>query len=124
MGQEGRIAKCGTHLRVPWTRRRAGEAVRRGDSVWAASTQVIVRSRAGTGVPAERISREEYREAVLTVLRGGQGFARAPLTNEVRALLGSSRTGVILKEQIGQALDSLLRESVLGEGSAGIVLRV
>jgi very-short-patch-repair endonuclease len=114
----GRISEClGRAVRV-------GDVVRRGDFVWAPSTQVTVRSRAGTGIPAERICPEEYREAVLTALRSGQGFARAQLTNEVRSFLGFNRTGAILEEQIGKAIDTLLREDVLGEGSAGIVLRM
>jgi very-short-patch-repair endonuclease len=103
---------------------RCGQVVRRGDFVWAPSAQITVRSRAGTGIPAERICPEEYREAVMTVLRTGQGFARPLLTNEVRSLFGFNRTGAILEAQIGQAIETLLHEGVLGEGSAGIVLRM
>jgi hypothetical protein len=60
----------------------------------------------------------------MTVLRTGQGFARPLLTNEVRSLFGFNRTGAILEAQIGQAIETLLHEGVLGEGSAGIVLRM
>jgi very-short-patch-repair endonuclease len=103
---------------------RRGEVVRRGDFVWGPSQQVSVRSRSGTGIPAERICLDEYREAVLTVLRSGHGFPRPQLTNEVRSLLGFNRTGSILEEEIARAIESLLGEEILGEGSTGIVLRV
>lgn len=75
------------------------------------------------GIPAERICPEEYREAVLTVLRSGHGCPRAELMNEVRSLLGFNRTGSILEEQIAKAIEVLLAEEILGEGSTGILLR-
>jgi len=100
-----------------------GQVVCRGKFIWSPSPQITARSRAGTGIPAERICPEEYREAVLTILRSGQAFSRPQLTNEARSLFGFNRTGSILEDQIGEAIDTLLREGVLGESSAGVVLR-
>lgn len=97
----------------------------RGDFVYSAGppSGVAVRSRAGTKIPPERIPPEEYREAVLTVLRAGDGLDRNALTKAVRALLGFSRTGPALEEAIRKTTDVLLAEEVLGEGSTGIRLR-
>jgi very-short-patch-repair endonuclease len=72
---------------------------------------------------ADEIPPEEYREAVLAVLRPGISLDRKALTNEVRALFGFNRTGPRLQEAIGAAIDGLLRDEVVGEGSAGIRLR-
>ena len=82
-----------------------------------------VRSRAGMRIPAERIAPEEYREAVLCVLRTGHGFNRSELINEVRTVLGFSQTRGQLEAAIGGAIDQLLTGGVVGEGSAGITLR-
>lgn len=97
----------------------------RGDFVYPPGPQgtVTVRSRTGTRIPPERIPPEEYREAVLTVLRVGNGLDRTVLTKAVRALLGFSRTGPSLEDSIRTAIDLLLAEEVLGEGSTGIRLR-
>ena len=69
---------------------------------------------------AERIAPEEYRAAVLLVLDERGSFARPALVNEVRSLLGFARTGAALDEAIGQVLDEMLADGVLGEGSTGI----
>jgi very-short-patch-repair endonuclease len=102
---------------------RAGRVQLRGDFVWRADGAVIVRSRAGTRIPAERIAPEEYREAVLAVLRTGDGLPRRELTSEVCGLLGFSRTGPRLEEAVGAALDALIAEGAIGEGSTGVRLR-
>jgi very-short-patch-repair endonuclease len=95
----------------------------RGEFVWRAEDGAPeVRSRAGQRIPAERIAPEEYREAVLLVLRGG-ARPRRELTAEVRALLGFARTGAKLEECIGEAIDSLLRAGAVGEGSGGLGVR-
>jgi very-short-patch-repair endonuclease len=83
----------------------------------------MVRSRAGTRIPAERIAPEEYREAILLVLRDGHGFTRPELSNEVRAVLGFGRAGAQLETAISNALNDLLAHSVVGEGSTGITIR-
>lgn len=83
----------------------------------------VVRSRAGTRIPADRIAPEEYASAVQMVLAGGHGFSRAQLTTEVRAVLGFSRTGAALDEAIGAAIGRLLADGVLGEASTGVRLR-
>lgn len=96
-----------------------GEFVYRADEAEA----VAVRSRVGTKIPPERISPEEYRAAVLLVLRAGNGIERKALTNAVRSLFGFGRTGTNLDSQIGAAIDELLAAEVIGEGSTGLSLR-
>jgi very-short-patch-repair endonuclease len=91
--------------------------------VWRPDETCLVRSRAGTRIPAERIAPEEYHAAVLLVLRSGFGFARDDLINEVRAVFGYSRTGPQLEAAIGSAIDRLLAHGTVGEGAAGIQLR-
>src|SRR5207237_6722332 len=103
---------------------RAGQVLMRGDFVYPVGTRAVtVRSRAGTRIPPERIPPEEYREAVLMVLRAGDGLDRSALTKAVRALLGFNRTGPALEDAIRTAIDALLAEEVLGEGSTGVRLR-
>jgi very-short-patch-repair endonuclease len=91
---------------------------------WGHSDSCIVRSRAGSRIPAERIAPEEYQAAILEVLAGGHGFARPQLITEVRSVLGFSRTGASLDEAINAAIDVLLGTGQLGEGSIGIRRRV
>jgi hypothetical protein len=96
---------------------------RRGDFLWHPGREVVVRSRAGTRMPAERIAPEEYRAAVMMVLGSGRGFARPALVTEVRSVLGFARTSAALDEAIVSVLDAMLVEGVLGEGSTGVRLR-
>lgn len=100
-----------------------GRVVRQGDFVWKTPGQLIVRSRAGARITAERICPEEYREAVLMILRGGSSFSRAELTTRVRSLLGFSRTGALLEQEISRAIDEVLADGIAGESSSGIRLR-
>jgi len=100
-----------------------GRMERRGEFLWLPGGAFAVRTRAGTGIPAERIPPEEYREAAIQVLRATGPTPRKELTNRVRALLGFSRTGPRLEESIGAALDVLLAEGTAGEASTGIALR-
>jgi very-short-patch-repair endonuclease len=102
-----------------------GRIFLREDFVFTAQSNenITVRSRAGTKIPPERIAREEYREAILIVLRAGNGLERKILINTVRSLFGFSRTGTVLDAAIGAAIDQLLLEQILGEGSTGISLR-
>jgi very-short-patch-repair endonuclease len=94
----------------------------RGDFIWLPGGGVVVRSRAGTSIPAERIPPEEIREAVLLVLRAG-GLDRRELINQVRTLFGFNRTGTKLQTAIGAVVDTLLADGTLGEGSSGVRLR-
>ncbi|HEU4453014.1 MAG TPA: DUF3320 domain-containing protein [Longimicrobium sp.] len=105
------------------TAEREGKLQRRGEFLWLPDGSFAVRSRAGTGIPAERIPPEEYREAAIQVLRATGPVPRKELTNRVRALLGFSRTGPRLEESIGAALDTLLADGTAGEASTGIALR-
>ena len=82
-----------------------------------------VRSRAGTNIPADRIASEEYQAAILMVLQASKGIDRKSLTNAVRALFGFSRTGQNLEASIGTAIDALVIQEVIGEGSTGFRLR-
>ncbi|MFL6334698.1 MAG: DUF4011 domain-containing protein [Pyrinomonadaceae bacterium] len=102
-----------------------GQIAMRGDFVYhtGANGVVTVRARAGTRIPPERIPPEEYREAVLTVLRAGDGLDRTALTRAVRTLFGYGRTSPALEEATGRAIDALTAEEIIGEGSTGIRLR-
>jgi hypothetical protein len=102
---------------------RDGLLIYRDGFVWQSDGLCIVRSRAGTKIPAERIAPEEYYEAVLMVLRSGHGFARNELINEVCAIFGFNRTGAQLEASISSAIAHLLARGIVGEGSAGIRLR-
>lgn len=95
----------------------------RGEFIWKQGGEVRVRSRKETGIPAERIAPEEIQEAILQVLRAGQGFTRQELVNEARAVFGFNRTGTGLQQAIESAIDSLLSKDLIGEGSLGIALR-
>jgi len=94
----------------------------RGEFVWKPDGKVRVRSRNETGIPAERIAPEEIRGAILLILQGGHKFTKEHLINEVRSVFGFTRTGRALKEVIERAIEALLTEHVIGEGSTGIGL--
>ena len=96
---------------------------RRGEFLWNSGERCVVRSRAGTKIPADRIAPEEYQAAVLAVLATGHGFTRQQLASEVRALLGYGRTVPAIEERVAGAVDRLLAAGKVGEGSTGIRLR-
>ena len=104
---------------------REGQILLRSDFVYPSDPlhEITVHSLTGTRSAPERIPPEEYREAVLMVLRAGDGLARLALIKAVRALLGFSRNGPALEDAIRTAIDVLLAEEILGEGSTGIRLR-
>jgi len=102
---------------------RAGQIHRRGDFLYKVDGEIKVRSRAGTGIPVDRISPEEISQAILLVLKNGQCFDRTTLINNVRAVFGFDRTGVRAKRAIDDCILSLLHAEVIGEGSLGIGLR-
>jgi hypothetical protein len=96
----------------------------RGEFIWKKGGELRVRSRVGTNIPAERIAPEEVQEAILMILQAAKsGFTRQNLINEVRALFGFNRTGAALKQVIDDAIEVLLTRGIIGEGSAGIMLR-
>jgi hypothetical protein len=72
---------------------------------------------------ADRIAAEEYAATVRAVLATGHGFSRPQLTTEVRAVLGFSRTGALLDEAIGAAVDGMIADGHVGESSGGLRLR-
>jgi very-short-patch-repair endonuclease len=105
---------------------RAGLVERRGEFFWAAPSPggtCVPRSRAGIRMAADRIAPEEYHAAVLAILEQGHAFSPSQLTNEVRTLLGYSRTGAALDEAISTAVADLQREGRIGEASTGIRIR-
>ena len=105
------------------TAARRGAIELRGEFVWVPGQGCTVRSRSGTGISAERISPEEYQEAIVQTLREAGVLPRDELSAAVRSLLGFSRTGPVLEECIGRAIGVLLTAGRLGEGSGGITFR-
>ncbi|MEA2599306.1 MAG: hypothetical protein QOF89_298 [Acidobacteriota bacterium] len=99
---------------------RGGMIVRQGDFYWRPDGSCPLRSRAGTRTSANRIAPEEYIAAIQGILATGFGFSRPQLIQEVRSVLGFSRTGALLEEAIGTVIDDLVRNGTLGEGSNGI----
>lgn len=102
---------------------RQGRIDKRGPFYWHTDGRCTPRSRAGTSITGDRIAPEEYVEAIKTVLSSGHAFARQPLVTEIRAMLGFNRTGPVLEQAISTVIDALLLHGILGEGSAGVVLR-
>ena len=100
-----------------------GTIRRRGDFFWGTSDDCPARSRAQVKIPAERVSPEEFEQAILSVLAGGHRLSRAVLTAEVRAVLGYSRTGAIIEDAVSDAISRLLSSGRLGEGSTGLAVR-
>jgi very-short-patch-repair endonuclease len=96
---------------------------RRGPFYWRSGGELRVRSRADTGIPGDRIAPEEYVEAVKLVLADGRAFQRQTLISETRAVMGYNRTGPVLEEAIGNVIDALVVQGLLGEASAGLTLR-
>lgn len=95
----------------------------RGEFIWKWDGEFRIRARRDTGIPAKRIAPEEIAEAILQVLRAGQGFSRQELVNEVRAVFGFNRTGAALQQAIDAAIESLLAKDLIGEGGLGITVR-
>jgi len=121
--------KAGTRIReqvlsVARLASRQGVLVVRGEFYWFPNQACVVRSRADTQIPGNRIAPEEITAAITRVLDYGRSHARATLVNEVRALFGYNRTGAILDEAIGRVVDEMLERGQLGQGSSGLVLRV
>jgi len=124
---QGRLGSRSTaHLRsVLETAARVGLVEVRDDFVYVPGTSetLAIRTRAGTGIPAERIPPEEYCLAIVAVLQRRVGIDRKTLTNSVRALFGFDRTGAKLEAAISAQIDALIQTQTLGEGSTGLRLR-
>jgi very-short-patch-repair endonuclease len=100
--------------------------VQRGDFLWPRAlagndTRVPVRSRAGTKIPGDRIAPEEIREAIRLVLQAAGGMTRDELLSEVRRVLGVGRTA--LTPGFDEAIEGMVRDGTVGEGSTGYALR-
>lgn len=109
-------AGCGLAVRKKWV-------IQKDEFFYSNLDTVPVRSHSGLKFDPEHISHEEYREAVLLVLRTGYVFPRNKLASEVRAILGFGRTTVTLDALIGRAVDDLLANGIAGDASNGITLR-
>lgn len=94
------------------------------DFVLVPSKPITIRSRQGTSMPAEHISPHELAATIKAILSGGHKFDRSALMNEVRSVLGYSRSGQALQAVIGAEIDRLLAMGDIGEGSTGIGLIV
>lgn len=92
--------------------------LKEGPFVVLPDTKVYPRSRAETGIPAERIAPAEYRAAVLAVLSNGP-CPKRDVFAKARRLLGFDRTGSTLEEQLARAVDVLLARAdwVVGVGA-------
>jgi len=101
----------------------AGSVRRKGEFFWRPDQQCRLRSRAEVRTPADRIAPEEFQGIIRRILAAGHGFPRDELITEVRTILGFARTGAALDEAIRSAIDDLLRQNEVGEGSNGIKLR-
>jgi very-short-patch-repair endonuclease len=97
--------------------------IKKGYFLYANQDTVPVRSRNGLKFAPEHISHEEYREALLLVLRTGFVFPRKKLTSEVRSILGFGRTTSTMDELINRAIDDLISNGVAGDASNGVALR-
>ncbi|MDQ6892321.1 MAG: DUF3320 domain-containing protein [Acidobacteriota bacterium] len=100
-----------------------GTVRRRGQFLWNLTDGCTLRSRAGTKIPADRIAPEELEQAITAVLSQGHSFPRQQLTNEVRSVFGFSRTGSLIDEAVGGAIDRMIASGRLGEASGGLSLK-
>jgi hypothetical protein len=101
---------------------RKGRIRRIGEYVYRLTNEVQPRNRAGTGVPGERIAPEEYKAAILAVLGDG-AMPRERLVTALRAAFGYNRTGHLLEQAIDRAIESVLTDGVIGQGSGGLQRR-
>ncbi|HEU4584223.1 MAG TPA: DUF3320 domain-containing protein, partial [Gemmatimonadaceae bacterium] len=104
----------------------ASAIVQRGDFLWPRAltedgARVPVRSRAGTKIPGDRVAPEEIREAIKLVLQAAGGMARDELLSEIRHVLGVGKTA--LTPAFDDAIEGMVRDGAVGEGSMGYALR-
>jgi hypothetical protein len=103
----------------------AGGIVQRNEFLWPRvltedGAPVPVRSRAGTKIPGNRIAHEEIREAIRLVLQAAGGMARDELLSEVRHVLGVGKAAVA--PGFDNAIEGMIRDRAVGEGSTGYAL--
>lgn len=105
------------------------EAIRQGRLVEErgfcreASVVCELRSRTGTGSPAESIAPEEYRLAVVSILEQGQPFTREALVAEVRGVFGYGAASAALRENVLGTVEELIALGRIGEGATGLAWR-
>jgi hypothetical protein len=100
--------------------------VQRGEFLWPRALAengepVPVRSRAGTKIPGDRVAPEEIREAIRLVLQAAGGMTRDELFSELRHVLGVGKTA--LAPGFDEAIEGMVRDGAVGEGSTGYALR-
>jgi very-short-patch-repair endonuclease len=105
------------------TLERGGSIERKGDFYWNPGSTCLVRSRAGTRIPPNRIAPEEYQAAILRVLEKGHGFTRPQLLTEIRSIFGFGKINTDMELAVERSISDLLSIGRLGEGSTGIRLR-
>jgi very-short-patch-repair endonuclease len=99
-----------------------GKALRREDFVWKQGQIGVPRDRSGMRTAAERIAPEEYRQALVTILRATNTLTKSELFDEVRDGMGLGRSrGAV--QRLERALNELLASGEAGESSTGIGLR-
>jgi hypothetical protein len=69
----------------------------------------------------DRVAVEEVQNAITLVLKAAGGLTADELLSEVRQVLGVAKAP--LTPAFNEALQTLLRDQVIGEGSAGYALR-
>lgn len=102
---------------------RAGRIQKKGPFLWRRDGSCQPRCRAHTDIPGDRIAPEEYTEAIALIVGSGFMVPRGELIAETRAVMGYSRTGVVLEAAIGSVIDALVLQGRLGEASSGLTLR-
>jgi very-short-patch-repair endonuclease len=127
VAQAWQASKVGKRIQARLERALAVAATQRavvidGEFVSLPDHPVRPRSRAGTGIPADRIAPAEYQAAIVAVLATGPR-SRETLRSEAGRLLGFDRIGSRLEERLAQALEVLLADGRIGQGSNGLALR-
>jgi very-short-patch-repair endonuclease/DNA polymerase III delta prime subunit len=101
---------------------RTGRLKRTGDFLILPNGTVTVRSRAGSGIPMERVAPAEVQAAIRDVLGASGGAARADAIAMVRSLFGFQRTGAIIEDWVSDSIQALIQAKEVGEGPRGLAL--
>ena len=101
---------------------RAGRLVRAGDFLTLPNGTVKVRSRAGSGIPMERVAPEEVQAAIRDVLSAIGSADKTDLIARVRGMFGFQRTGTTIENCVSDSIQTLLQAKEVGEGPRGVAL--